>query len=227
MLNNTTTIMSKVLLAYLTIIIVIASVSLIDNTMLLNFQQQQQEAIAQSTTTTNNNMTISPFQSSTATTRNFLTYTNSNYGITIQYPSDWKIGEHIYTNRFVVNFTSTLKNNSDTFPATITVSVEPLKQNRTTLNEFTITTLDNAKQSLPNLQLIESNATTLASNPAHRIVYTFTSSDPSVQLHFQSMNIWTLKENKVYSISYTQARSQFNKYLPIIQNMIHSFDIIK
>jgi serine/threonine-protein kinase len=192
--------------------------------MLLNFQQQQ-EAIAQSTTT-NNNMTISPFQSST-TTRNFLTYTNSNYGITIHYPSDWKIGEHVYTNRFVLNFTSTLKNNSDTFPATITVSVEPLKQNRTTLNEFTITTLDNAKQSLPNFQLIESNATTLASNPAHRIVYTFTSSDPSVQLHFQSMNIWTLKENKVYSISYTQARSQFNKYLPIIQNMIHSFDIIK
>ncbi|HZI71484.1 MAG TPA: PsbP-related protein [Nitrososphaeraceae archaeon] len=164
-------------------------------------------------------------QTSVATTSNFLTYINHIYGIKIRYPADWRLGEHHYTNIFAVDFISTSKNNSDTAPATITLSVETLKQNKT-LNGFTIGNLAKARQ-LPGFQLIQSNATTLASTPAHKIIYFFSSADPTIQLPFISMNIWTIKQSKVYSISYTEAKPQYVKYLPITQKMIDSFELIK
>jgi eukaryotic-like serine/threonine-protein kinase len=217
--------MSKVLLAAAAII----SLLLIANTLVSSPQLPLRRVIAQTTNNTNTTTKTPPQTSIMATTKkegNFLTYTNYAYGINIMYPADWKIGEHPYANVFVVDFMSILKNNSAIFPATITLSVESLKHN-TTLNAFTIATLDKAKQSLPDFKLIESNDTALAGNRAHRIVYTFTSSDPSVQLHFQSMNTWTIKNSKIYTISYTGATSQYVSYFPILKNMVNSFKILK
>jgi eukaryotic-like serine/threonine-protein kinase len=161
-------------------------------------------------------------QNFAATTSKLLIYTNPNHGIKIQYPINWTLGEHPYADRFLVDFTPALKNISDSAPATVTLSIETVKQN-TTLNGFTIATLDKAKQSLPGFQIIESNATILAGNPAHRITYAFASTDPSIQLPFLSMNVWTIKHSKVYNISYTEAKPNYVKYLPIVQNIIDSF----
>ena len=113
-------------------------------------------------------------QSFARTTSKFLIYTNPNHGIKIQYPVNWTLGKHPYTDRFLVDFTPASENISDTAPATVTLSVETVKQN-TTLNGFTSATLDKAKQSLPGFRLIESNATTLAGYPAHKITYAFAS----------------------------------------------------
>ncbi|HET7389789.1 MAG TPA: DcrB-related protein, partial [Nitrososphaeraceae archaeon] len=115
---------------------------------------------------------------------------------------------------------------SDVAPATFTASVETLKKN-ISLDNYTNANLAKAKQSLPHFQLIDSNATILAGIPAHKIVYTFVSPDPAIQIPFKSMNIWTIKQGKAYNISYTQARSQYNKYLEVIEHMINSFRIIK
>ena len=201
--------MSKILFIG-SILIIILVLSLIGKTN-TSFSLQDQKARA---------------QRFAATTSKFLTYTNPNHGIKIQYPSNWTLGEHPYTDRFVVDFTPTLKNISDTAPATVTLSVETVKQN-TTLNGFTVATLDKAKQSLPGFQIIESNTTTLAGNPAHKITYAFASTDPSVQLPFLSMNVWTIKHSKVYNISYTEAKSNYVKYLSTVQNIIDSFKLTK
>jgi hypothetical protein len=67
----------------------------------------------------------------------------------------------------------------------------------------------------------------LAGIPAHKIVYTFESADPAIQLPFKSMNVWTIKEGKTYNFSYTQTRSQYIKYLPVLEHMISSFKTIK
>ena len=194
--------------------------SLIGNIALSTFQQQK--ALAQSTV-----KSTDMSSNANATTANkFLVYTNPNQGIRIDYPANWKLDEHPYADKFVAYLTSTLKNSSDVSPATFTVSVETLKKN-ISLDNYTNTNLAKAKQSLPRFQLIESNATTLAGIPAHKIVYTFLSPDPAIQIPFTSMNIWTIKQGKAYNISYTQARSQFAKYLEVTEHMINSFTIIK
>lgn len=209
--------MSRVRLAFF-ITTTIVLLSLIGNTAL--YTVQQQKAVAQSTV----NSTGAP--SNATTPNNFLVYSNPNHGIRIDYPANWKLDEHPYTDKFIALLTSTLKNNSDVSPATFTVSVETLKKN-VSLDNYTNANLAKAKQSLPRFQVIDSNATILAGIPAHKIVYTFVSPDPAIQIPFKSMNIWTIKQGKAYNISYTQARSQYNKYLEVIEHMINSFRIIK
>ena len=209
--------MSRVCLT-LFITTTIVLLSLIGNTAL--YTVQQQKAVAQSTV----NSTGAPSNATTA--NNFLVYSNPNHGIRIDYPANWKLDEHPYTDKFIALLTSTLKNSSDVAPATFTASVETLKKN-ISLDNYTNANLAKAKQSLPHFQLIDSNATILAGIPAHKIVYTFVSPDPAIQIPFKSMNIWTIKQGKAYNISYTQTRSQYNKYLGVIEHMINSFSIIK
>jgi eukaryotic-like serine/threonine-protein kinase len=209
--------MSRVRLTFF-ITTTIVLLSLIGNTAL--YTVQQQKAVAQSTV----NSTGAPSNATTA--NNFLVYSNPNHGIRIDYPANWKLDEHPYTDKFIALLTSTLKNSSDVAPATFTASVETLKKN-ISLDNYTNANLAKAKQSLPHFQLIDSNATILAGIPAHKIVYTFVSPDPAIQIPFKSMNIWTIKQGKAYNISYTQTRSQYNKYLGVIEHMINSFSIIK
>ena len=178
-----------------------------------------QDAVQQQKNANNNN------------NNNFVTYEKPTYGIKIRYPTDWERTEHLSANRFVVNFVSPIKNNNpNTFPATVSVSIEGLNHSisATTIGEFVTGILDTAKRSFADFQIVESNPNAnIAGTSAYKIVYTFLSQDPAVKTHFQSMNIWSLQEKKVYSISYTELKSLYASYLPIVQKMIDSFQIIK
>jgi eukaryotic-like serine/threonine-protein kinase len=112
----------------------------------------------------------------------------------------------------------------------ISVSIGNLSGTIKTLDVLTKENVDLANKTLPNFRLIESNMTTLANNPAYKIVSTFTSlglGDPLHSPQFQTMNIWTIKGDKMYTISYSQITSEFSRYILIIQKMIDSFEITK
>jgi eukaryotic-like serine/threonine-protein kinase len=159
---------------------------------------------------------------------NFVIYENPTYGIRMRYPDDWQKTEHVNANRFWVDFMSPFKSNPNTFPAIVSVSVEGLNRSITTTNEYVNGILNKAKQSLSDFQINESNHNAnIAGTSAYKIVYSFLSQDPAVQAHFQSMNIWSVIDNKVYGISYTEAKSLYPTYLPTVQKMIDSFEIIK
>lgn len=65
----------------------------------------------------------------------------------------------------------------------------------------------------------------LSGIPAYKIVYTFADlGAPLVQL-FESMNIWVVQGDKIYTISYSAPESEFSNHLQTIQNMIDSFVI--
>jgi hypothetical protein len=79
----------------------------------------------------------------------------------------------------------------------------------------------------PEFDIIELGRTLFPSDiPAYRIVYTFT--DPGILSYpiYESMRIWAIKEDKVYTISVAANESAFPSYLPTIQNMIDSIEII-
>ena len=168
-------------------------------------------------------------QKKSVNNNDFVTYENPTYGIRIGYPADWQKTEHLNGNRFWVDFISPFKNNPNTFPAIVSVSVEGLNHNITaTTNEYVSAILKNTKQSLSDFQIIESNRdANLTGSPAYKIVYSFLSQDPAVQAHFQSMNLWSVRDKKVYSIAYTEAKSLYATYLPTVQKMTDSFEITK
>jgi serine/threonine-protein kinase len=164
------------------------------------------------------------------TNNNLVTYENDVHGIKILYPAGWQKTEQLSENRFWVNFMSPFNNNNaSAFPAAVSVSVEGLKQNISTnaTTQYVTGVLDSVKRSLPDFQIIESNPkSSIAGDSAYKIVYTFLSQDPAVQAHFQSMNIWTVKDKKAYSISYTELKPLYATYLPIVQKMIDSLEIM-
>ena len=161
---------------------------------------------------------------------NLVTYENNAHGIKILYPAGWQKTEQLSANRFWVNFMSPFNsNNASAFPATVSVSVEVLNQNisNDATTQYVTAVLTSAKRSLPDFQIIESNPkSSISGNSAYKIVYTFLSQDPAVQAHFQSMNIWTVKDKKAYSVSYTELKPLYATYLPTVQKMIDSLEIV-
>jgi hypothetical protein len=97
-----------------------------------------------------------------------------------------------------------------------------------TSKEYLSAILNKAKESLSDFQILESNRdANLTGTSAYKIVYSFLSQDPAVQTHFQSMSLWSVRDDKVYSISYTEVKSLYATYLPTVQKMTDSFEITK
>jgi hypothetical protein len=185
-----------------------------------------QPALSQPHTT----MEMSP--NANITTTEFSVYNNPGLGIKILYPSDWKPFQTSTTvNRTIIEFRQKVMSEHDTLTSFMTVSVENLSGTIRTLDVLTKQNVDLANKTLPNFQLIESNITTLANNPAYKIISTFANSrpgdDPLHSPQFQTMTIWTIKGDRMYTISYSQITSEFSRYLPIIQKMIDSLEIAK
>lgn len=139
------------------------------------------------------------------------TYKNPTFGISLQYPSDW--------GRLDLSFLENDSADIDFYPLedvsqaiAIKIQVKNLPSQNVTLDDYTNTQINYTEE-----QLLESNTTTLAGLPAHEIIFT--------NLGLQTMQIWTIKDNKVYTISYVAEEEDFQNDLQIAERMIESFKI--
>jgi hypothetical protein len=181
-----------------------------------------------------------------ATKIKYAVYNNHSTGIKFLYPSGWEpiLKKSSDSNTAVIEILfPNITGSSNTSgihwhgPSTsfITLSIvntsSPYNSTSpiTTLNSLTKQNLNLANSTLPNFDLIESNKTTFANNPAYRIVYTFI--DPSIKSttipQFQSMNVWTIKGDKIYTLSYSQPIQEYAIYLPVVQRIIDSLKITR
>jgi serine/threonine-protein kinase len=94
----------------------------------------------------------------------------------------------------------------------IKIQVKNLPSQNVTLDDYTNTQINYTEE-----QLLESNTTTLAGLPAHEIILT--------NLGLQTMQIWTIKDDKVYTITYVAEEEDFQNDLQIAERMIKSFKI--
>lgn len=179
----------------------------------------------------------------------FSIYDNPDVGIKFLYPLGWEpvikrgsgnstIIEILFPNMTIDNNAGNFSSGHQHGPSTsfIILSIEEEATNLSddlsmtgALNSLTKQNLALANQTLANFQLIKSYGTTFAGNPAHKIIYSFT--EPSLvtpsEFVFQSMNIWTIKGDKKYTISYSQPAEEYPTYLGIVQHMVDSFEIIR
>ena len=157
---------------------------------------------------------------------NFVSYQDATLGIKFQYPEDWKKIVHYSANNSRIEFISPLQSQFEIFPPSFVVSVSNITSNLT-LDRISKAIIDKGRQSMTDFNLLQSNITEVGSIPALKLIYTFISSDPSLQLHFQTMDILTIKTNRLYTISYTESRAQYTNYLSTIEHIVHSFEITK
>jgi serine/threonine-protein kinase len=157
---------------------------------------------------------------STTETTNFLTYDNPADGVRIKYPNDWT--KNSQATGAIVAFSSPQPNASNPPSAALGVTTEDLSTQPMTLAEYSELSIGNLKQSIPNAEILDSSETTLDGNSAHKIVYTVTQG----QSTFEFMQIWTIKDNTAYIISYVADINKYNDFLDTAQEMINSFEIL-
>jgi hypothetical protein len=165
-------------------------------------------------------------------TEPFLIYTNSKYGIKIQYQYNWIVEGNSYatgaggiqiTSFYLPDVSNGLPffrigvdNLSKEFPQSPVVSI----------NEYLNRSLEHKNSTgFPGFKLIVSNTNnTLAGNRAYTVVWTYTHPIYGIR---KSIEIATIIGSKGYFIDYTAAVPKFSNYLPIAEKMIESFEIIK
>jgi hypothetical protein len=159
---------------------------------------------------------------------NFLVYDNPTHKLKLQYPPDWTASTNaLPTYSGVVAFYSPLQNLQDILPAELSVSVTMYLQ-PVSLDDYTQTTLAALEQQ--GIQVSESNTFTVAGKPGHRVVFSppeprgqETQDAPQVSINI--MQTWTTIGNKVYLLSYSAEDSKFQKYLPMVEQMLKSLQI--
>lgn len=179
----------------------------------------------------NTSPTIS--QSDEITTKASLdsTYQNSSFGFKMNYLSDWIVQEFDYDPSDpitdIVTFTSPFENPEDTFTEHLIVSTQKISDNAMTAEKFA----DESFRYIPNAQLISKNTTTvdISGNdyPSYTLVYSqdiFDDENNPVITAEKGIIV----ENIAYIFQYPRNnQSTFPVYLPIIEQMIGSFELTK
>ena len=153
-------------------------------------------------------------------TTKFLTYDSSAYGIRIKYPSDWTKHEQVMGT--VAAFLSPQESASDIFQENLNVIIQDLSVQPMTLEEYTELSVGQVEQFITDANIIDSSATTLDGNSAHKVVYT----GKQGQYNLKWMQIWTVKDDTAYVLSYTAEVNKYNDLLDTAQEMVNSFEII-
>jgi eukaryotic-like serine/threonine-protein kinase len=166
---------------------------------------------------------------------NFSIYENPIYGIKIIYPTSWEkleFGQN-NANGLVAGFILPREgkpqseiNVSDFVLENIMLGVKvisssPSSLSSTTLNGFASQQILSYKRGLADFQIIKSNTTSIDNNPTYQIQYTHKDGRAT----FDTLQIWTINGNKIYTILFNADPADYPTYLPIIQKMTDSFVI--
>jgi hypothetical protein len=173
-------------------------------------------AIAQPLTESSGGMNITRNQTMDPTgTNDLIPYSNPNLGFSLGYPSDWQKEESL-------TFISPTGGIGNRGPEVISITTELLPTSDYSLEKYTQASLDQV-ESFQDFQLLNSTSTILAGLPAHLIIYSFT--DDEDQTPLQNLQVWTVKDGMAYVITYGGTPEEFDSSLPVLQNVMGSFEL--
>jgi hypothetical protein len=162
----------------------------------------------------------------------FSTYTNTKYGIKLQYPHNWVVEADDYATGAggqagiqIASFY--LPDVSIGLPffriGTDDVTKEFLNLQKVSINQYLHRSLAHKNSTgFPGFNLIgsDTNNRLLAGNLAYTIVWTY--NHPTYGMR-ESIEIATIIGSRAYFVDYTAAARNFSKYLPVAEKMIESF----
>ncbi len=155
--------------------------------------------------------------------RQFANYTNQDYNFEIKYPETWlprELNDPITGG--VVVFSSPLESSSDLFSERVYISVEYLSSNFTTLDEYTQLIIDKIDQEKgKEIEIYEDKKININGSPARMVIYSRQQGDVSLR----QMEAFTIKDNRVYIITYIAERAKFSKFLETAKKMLKSWEI--
>src|SRR5919198_2126368 len=207
------------------------------------FHINQQTFIAQALATKfPSNIIIDNITNAAMITKNpketsFSIHENPTYGIKILYPAGWNKLEfgQITADGLVVGFALPREgkplseiNVSDFVLENIMIGVTRIISapssfsENTILRDFVNEQISSYKQELADFQIIKSNITGIDNNPIYQIQYTHKKGHAM----FDTLQVWTISGNKIYTILFNADPADYPTYLPIIQKMTNSLVIL-
>jgi PsbP-like protein len=151
---------------------------------------------------------------------NLTIYESPVSGIKTQYPDGWDIIiQNTSSSSLSVRFNSPLENDTDIFRENVVLAINTIINN-TALSNLTSAAVTSYLELYPDLEVIELSSTNLTNNaiPAYKLVASRT------QEGLNFMQIFAIKEDKVYSILYSSENTRYSTYLPIVERMINSLE---
>ncbi len=163
----------------------------------------------------------SPSSTTTDISEKFQKYEDTEYGINLKYPPNWKKKERADIWGKQVIFVPQPKNDSDTSTENVSVTIEvEVLQQLQTLDEYTeLYVKDTIKPQ--EVKDFQKNKYELSTSDAYKIVFT-KADEPSKST--KNLRILTIQNNKAYIISYTAEPDKYSKYLETAKKIIDSFN---
>src|ERR687892_63230 len=205
--------------------------SSINNQQVIAQQQQQQSPEEIQNEILRGNLDIESDGTTTTTTEessvqflsngSVLVYESPAYGIRTQYPDGWEILiQSTSPSSISLRFNSPPENDTDSFRENVVFEINTISNN-TALSNYTTATLISYLETYPDLEFNELSSTNLTSTaiPAYKLAASRT------QDGLDFMQIFAIKEDKVYTILYSAERTRYSTFLPIIEEMIDSFEV--
>ena len=152
------------------------------------------------------------------TTTNLLTYENSTNDIKMLYPSTWDKQVNVTSPDVVTFYPHAINSN-----ARLTVTVDDISDEKgIPLAQYASDSNDAIKHQTKDFKLVGSTTNnTLAGLPAYKSIYTYADNNTKVQ----GMEIGAIKGDKVYIFTYEAGPNEYDKYMPMVQQLIKSFQI--
>jgi PsbP-like protein len=147
----------------------------------------------------------------------YLTYTNSQYGFSISYPSGWAVQEN--TGGSVVTFQAPSEGRDDLYRENLKVTVEDLSSSPMSLEQYKSAQLAK-KQSLASFNLIYDQAYRVSGFNGWKIAYTANSG-----MLMEWVEIFTIKGTTAYDITFSAQESSYANYVVAMDTMTKSFQL--
>jgi hypothetical protein len=152
---------------------------------------------------------------------NLLIYESPVHRIRTQYPEGWEILIQSTPNSSLsLRFNSPMENGTDAFRENVLLVIDTISNN-TALSNFTSAALTSYLQLYPDIRFDEVSSINLSNNtiPAYKLVASRT------QDGFQFMQIMAVKDGQIYTILYSSEKTRYSAYLPVVENMINTFEV--
>ena len=142
-------------------------------------------------------------------------YKNDEAGISIQYPLDWTISDGKSKN----NFTISPKTNPGLDG--VTINIEPLSSSTISLDKYAQSVIDKLSKDEALKQSVAIWPMVLSQQEAKMVAY-----NQSIDgKKYQVKKVFTISDNKVYSVTSRVEQDNLTKNKDIVQDMVNSFKI--
>lgn len=146
-------------------------------------------------------------------------YRNDANGISMKYPSSWKIAKS--GDRGTIAKLTPQKDRSYLVAPEVSIEVEP--SNADSLDKYTTNSVYKITQ-LPNAKVIDSRPVSFAGAKGHKII--FTTINPALNLEQKYLQLWTLKGDRAYKVTYQATSDDYADFAKTVEEeMIRSIKI--